>query len=93
MSAITKNTCHLKWKPPHDDGGSKAGLYYKVERREVGKPYWTTVASNIKDTEFDVQGLTENKEYEFQIMAVNDNGESAPLVAESSIVAKLPFGK
>ena len=47
VSDVTKNTCHLKWKPPHEDGGSKV-TGYKVERREVGKPYWTTVASAIK---------------------------------------------
>ena len=47
VSDITKNTCHLKWKPPSDDGGEKI-THYQVERKEAGKPYWTTVASFCK---------------------------------------------
>ena len=47
VSDITKSQCRLKWKPPKDDGGSRLH-HYQVERREVGKPYWTTVHSHCK---------------------------------------------
>ena len=47
VSDITKNTCHLSWKPPREDGGSKITAY-QVERQEIGKPYWTTVSSHCK---------------------------------------------
>ena len=47
VSDITKSSCHLAWKPPVQDGGQKI-LGYLVERQEVGKPYWTTVASRCK---------------------------------------------
>ena len=47
VSNITKSTCHLKWKAPKDDGGSKI-THYQVEKREVGKPFWSTVASFCK---------------------------------------------
>ena len=47
----------------------------------------------LQDLSFDVQGLYEDEEYMFQIRAVNENGESEPLVAANSIIAKLPFGK
>lgn len=46
-SDITKNSCRLRWRPPEDDGGFKI-THYVVERMEVGKPYWTTVASFAK---------------------------------------------
>ena len=48
---------------------------------------------NLQEPECDVQGLYENKEYEFRVCAVNENGEGDYLNADSSIVAKLPFGK
>lgn len=38
-------------------------------------------------------GLTPGKEYKFRVAAVNAEGESEPLVAEESIIAKNPFGK
>ena len=47
----------------------------------------------LQDTECDIQGLVENREYEFRVAACNDNGLSEYLQAENPIVAKLPFGK
>ena len=47
VSDITKNACRLRWKPPEDDGGSRV-MHYVVERQEVGKPYWTTIATFAK---------------------------------------------
>jgi titin len=72
VSDVTKSACRLKWKAPEDDGGSKI-THYVVERKETGKPYWTTVASFNKDIEIDVQGLVENKEYLFRVAAANAN--------------------
>ena len=92
VSDMTKSTCTLKWKPPRDDGGAKI-QHYVVEKKEVGKPYWTTVASFCKDPECEVQGLYENREYEFRVSAVNENGQGDFLVTDTSVVAKLPFGK
>lgn len=43
-SDVTKNACHISWKPPVDDGGAKI-THYVVERKETDKPYWTTVSS------------------------------------------------
>lgn len=37
-------------------------------------------------------GLTPGKEYLFRVAAVNAEGESKPLEAEQTIIAKNPFG-
>jgi hypothetical protein len=39
-----------------------------------------------------LQGLNENSEYEFRVLAVNQNGASEPLTTSQSFVIKLPFG-
>jgi hypothetical protein len=41
----------------------------------------------------EVTGLTPGKEYKFRVAAVNSEGESEPLEADQTIVAKNPFGK
>lgn len=43
-------------------------------------------------TDIEVTGLTPGKEYLFRVAAVNAEGESKPLEAEQTIVAKNPFG-
>lgn len=42
--------------------------------------------------DIEVTGLTPGKEYLFRVAAVNAEGESKPLEAEQTIVAKNPFG-
>ncbi|XP_023931299.1 twitchin isoform X3 [Lingula anatina] len=90
VSDITKNACHLSWKPPKDDGGSRV-THYVVERKDISKPYWTTVGSFVKGTEFDVQGLIENNQYLFRVAAANENGTGEFLEAPNPITAKMPF--
>jgi hypothetical protein len=40
-----------------------------------------------------VCGLEPGHKYMFRVTAINDEGDSEPLVAEQAIVAKNPFGK
>nr|CAD7424747.1 unnamed protein product [Timema monikensis] len=41
--------------------------------------------------EMEITGLTPGSEYKFRVTAVNDEGDSEPLVTEKAIIAKNPF--
>jgi len=51
------------------------------------------VSKFCRTPECDVVGLDEGEEYEFRVSAVNDQGQSEPLLTTRPIVAKHPFGK
>ncbi|CAF1688786.1 unnamed protein product, partial [Adineta ricciae] len=80
ISNISKDHATLSWKPPKDDGGSKVAGYV-VEKRDTsrGSDAWIPVIQNCKDTTFTVPSLLEGHEYEFRVMAINENGTSDPL--------------
>jgi Fibronectin type III domain len=88
-SAIT-----LQWKPPLDDGGSRIQKYV-LEKKPKGSNKWQRVPVNIlpNETEATAKNLEEGQEYDFRVMAVNENGESAPLATTEPIKAKYPFGR
>ena len=91
VGEITRNTVHVSWKPPKNDGGRKV-THYIVERKESEHNQWVTVTSCARDTSFTIQGLNEGSEYMFRVFAVNDNGQSIEaLEGESPVVPKLPF--
>ncbi|XP_074598807.1 projectin protein bent isoform X2 [Brevipalpus obovatus] len=89
-SDVTQHSVALAWRPPTFDGGCKV-THYIVERKETSHTQWITVSSLCRDTSTVVQGLTTNGEYLFRVMAVNENGQSIPLVGDKPIIAKLPF--
>ncbi|KRF85408.1 twitchin isoform X27 [Drosophila virilis] len=90
ISHINKHSCTLAWRPPANVGGLRI-THYVVERKDITSPHWITVSSSCKDTSFNVQGLLENQEYIFRVMAVNENGIGAPLEGLNPIRAKAPI--
>lgn len=87
---ITRHSCTLAWKPPTYDGGMRI-QHYIVERKDVSLDHWIVICSSCKDLNFTVQGLAENQEYLFRILAVNANGQGPPLEGVNPIRAKAPF--
>ncbi|KAL5273793.1 unc-22.2 family protein [Megaselia abdita] len=90
ISHINKHQCTLAWRPPTYDGGMRV-THYIVQRKDTTSPHWITVASSCKDTHFVVSGLIENQDYEFRIMAANNNGIGPALNGLAPIKAKAPF--
>ncbi|KAG5886907.1 hypothetical protein JTB14_004195 [Gonioctena quinquepunctata] len=80
ISDVHKEGCTLKWNPPQDDGGVLIE-YYAVEK----------LAGRSKEPKIELNNLEPGQEYKFRVSAVNAEGESEPLEAEQTIVAKNPF--
>lgn len=89
VSDVTAEGVHLKWDKPEDDGGEPIE-HYLVERMDTETGRWVPVCTT-KSPEADVTGLTEGKDYQFRVKAVNAEGESEPLVTESATTAKNPY--
>lgn len=89
ISDVTSSGCKLKWKRPLDDGGSPIE-YYQVQKQDVNTGVWIPCAKST-EPHADVSGLMEGGEYKFRVIAVNSEGESKPLEAEESIIAKNEF--
>lgn len=97
METTGKRKFHDEWMErfsfhsfQKDKGGDDI-KHYIVERREPGTDKWTKVGPAVTGTTCDVKGLEEGKNYEFRVIAENDNGLSEPLVIDSPIKAKWPF--
>lgn len=91
ISDVHKEGASLKWNPPLDDGGVPID-HYAVEKMDMDTGRWVP-AGRSKDPHLKVENLTPGQEYKFRVMAVNAEGESEPLEAKESIIAKNPFGK
>ena len=89
----TPTAITVQWKPPKDNGGSKIERYV-LEKKQKGSNKWSKVPGNIgpNDTQATAKNLDEGEEYEFRVTAVNENGESDPLITTEPVKAKYPFG-
>ena len=65
--------------------------HYVVEKKDKTTGKWTPVSKFNRGTECDVTGLEPGEEYEFRVSAVNDLGQSEPLLTAKPIIAKYPF--
>lgn len=89
---ITQDSCKLNWRAPEDDGGMPIRKFI-IEKMDLATKKWVPVGETPGDvTSCPVKGLEEGHEYLFRVKAVNDEGESEPLVADKAIKAKNAFG-
>ncbi|XP_062974483.1 immunoglobulin superfamily member 22 [Elgaria multicarinata webbii] len=91
VTDVTKEAVTITWNPPAKDGGSPV-MGYVVERRKKGSNLWVPVSKElVKDTKCKVDGLLEDTEYEFRVIAVNRAGPGHPSCASNSVVARDPI--
>ena len=75
------------------ESGGKPVSHYVVEKKDKTSGKWTPVSKFCRTPECEVTGLEEGEQYEFRVSAVNEIGQSEPLVTDKPITAKHPFGK
>lgn len=88
---ICAEGCTAIWNKPEDDGGSPITHYVVEKVHGSGENFQPCGRVNASETECKIRGLTENKEYRLQVIAVNAMGESEPLVSIDGFVTENPF--
>ena len=79
VSNVTEKTADLQWKAPDSDGGTPLTSYI-IEMRPDSRSTWTKAGSvDGATTKFTVPDLKVGTEYHFRVLAVNVEGQSAPL--------------
>lgn len=87
---VTKSSCTVTWSPPTRTGGLPI-VRYHIEVRAKGEDKFfrcTDEDMNLNETEFQVTGLDENKEYEFRVVAENKKGASLPSAPTRTVKVK-----
>jgi len=89
---VSKDYVVLSWESPETDGGSPLTGFI-VERKDVKKTSWVSAGRCDANTfYFKVTKLIEGNEYEFQVAAENDIGQSDWATLAKPVKAKLGFG-
>ena len=88
---VKKDCATITWKKPDDDGGKEI-MSYIVERKDRNSDKWERVTDCVAGQSYTVTKLKEGHEYDFRVIAENQNGESEPLVTTEPVLAKNPFG-
>ena len=80
-----KDSAKIKWTKPRDDGGAPVSNY-RLEMRTLGSFRWdlVNVLDKVKDTEYKVDDLLEDTDYEFRVLAENRAGVGEPSAASRS---------
>ncbi|XP_029624486.1 titin isoform X1 [Salmo trutta] len=74
VTDITRTSISLTWSKPENDGGAKVTGYI-VERRELPDGCWLKCNfTNLQETCYDIEGLMEDIQYDFRVIAKNSAG-------------------
>jgi len=85
VSNVDDSSCKLSWRACADAGGLP--VEYLVEKYLVQADTWMKQGLT-SNTEYRISDLENGKEYGFRVFSVNEIGESEPLSAAKTVVAK-----
>ena len=83
---VTSSYITLMWDAPEVDGGSFVKNYI-IEKREVSRRSWQTVATKCSRTSMKVSGLKEGTSYLFRVTPENEYGIGVPRESETPVTA------
>lgn len=94
VTAITKDSISVSWRPPKYDGGAEVTKYV-LESRLIGKHNFTPIGGEEKlmDRKFTLAGLKEGSSHEFRVSAVNQVGQGKASFCTKPIQVKAELGE
>lgn len=82
----------ISWKAPKSDGGAPI-TGYMIEKRDKFNIRWSSALEVPADQRrATVSHLTENKDYQFRVTAINKAGPGVPSEASPTTTAKSRYG-
>lgn len=83
VSNVTNRSAEVSWNPPESDGGTPVTGYI-IQTRMIPLSTFTT-AQQTEQTSVVLTGLSPDNQYMVQIIAVNAEGQSVPLLGKEPI--------
>lgn len=94
ITAITKDSISVAWRPPKYDGGAEV-TEYVLESRVIGRDSFVRVGRDDKlmDRKFTLTGLKDGSSHEFRVSAINQVGQGKPSFATKPVQCKDELGE
>ncbi len=89
VTDVHKEGCKLSRIKPDDDGGLPI-KEYEIEKLDTNTGKWTRVGKVNGERQpptYNVTGLEPGKSYQFRVTAINDEGDSEPLISIQGALA------
>ena len=81
----------LSWLPPEDDGGTPITSYL-IRYMDIDSGEWVTACTSSTPTAT-ATGLKPGHLYQFEVSAINKEGQSEPIFTGDPILAENPYSK
>lgn len=94
ITAVTKDSISVAWKPPKYDGGAEV-TEYVLESRMIGRDNFVRVGAEDKlmDRKFTLAGLKDGSSHEFRVSAINQVGQGKSSFATKPVQCKDELGE